>query len=348
MTRWAALILVGACGASAKPAVMFARASVMLPDARALLFARDASHVATQAADGTLHVVSVRDRSEVTLAPTGVATSLAWHADASEWLVGVVAREPLTDAETRRLQQEGEFVPLDGKVDRARIVRFDQSGALVGASDVATDAGPLALLGVDPLGALVRVRSDAPSCGGAPAHDEIRFAGGAPQLVPGCRLGTTQRGALAVMPDAIVAAITTCSSFDRVDSVQLLAFDRSGAPRSSPAVALPISGSAFDLRAQRGKVWLLRAFAGDVTVQSVASDAAVVEPAILIDSGGDPVTTVAFIGDGDELAAIIQRGTSSQRIELSALRSGQALPRAKPLPPVRIPQCPAASRRRTP
>jgi hypothetical protein len=341
MTRWAVLILVGACGASAKPPVMFAHASVILPGARTLLFARDASHVATQAADGSLHVVGVRDQSEVTLESTGIATSLAWRADSSEWLVGVVVREPLTGAERHRLQQEGEFVPLDGKVDRARVLRFDRSGTLVGTNDVATDAGPLALLAVDPLGALVRVRSDAPSCGSAPAHDEVRFAGGAPQLVPGCRLGTPQHGALAVMPDAIVAAVTACSNFDRVDSVQLLAFDRSGTPASAPAVGLPSSRNAFDLRAHRGKVWLLRAFAGDVIVQSVASDAAVVEPAILIDSGSDPVTTVAFVGDGDELSAIVQRGTSSHRIELSALGSGRALPRAKPLPAVRIPRCPA-------
>lgn len=110
----------------------------------------------------------------------GQLVLVAWNPRQMEWAVAWLGVERLSAKEIRELRAEGEMIPLDGTMQRVQVARIARDGALVATNriDVDSTAG-VTLLALEPHGhgyaVLTRAPSGELSCGGAPAHDEIRL-----------------------------------------------------------------------------------------------------------------------------------------------------------------------------
>ncbi len=339
------LVAVVACGRPAsapqltsrpQPAAVARTKMQPLPFDRDVVLGGDAA--AYRNGSGKVRIVRLVDGATLDVeAPPGAVSAIAWERDTSQWRVGVVTREPLDAQEIAIVKRSGDLVPIDRKASRARVLRFDANGRPTDSTVLAWAPGFLSLLAIDPRGALVRQPSPELSCGGAPAHDEVRLAPNSDaHRVPGCRI-THLVGALARTDRGSVAAVTACSNFDTPDAVQLLAFDQADQPAASPRELLPVTANAFDLRWRDGRLWLVRAVGTRILVEQLGTDARPGVP-VLVDDDPAPVHAVSFVGD--TLDVIVRRDSVMYRLAVAAALQRGGLPHAAvpttlPLPPCR-------------
>jgi hypothetical protein len=254
--------------------------------------------------------------------------------------VAWTTREKLTDGEWKALAVR----PLDREIRRVRIATLDANGQPVSPSTI-VDEGPLVTAVASSGDAvLVREPSAEPSCGGSPAHDEVRLRNrtrvASGHRLLGCRLGTTGRASLVPRADGYVAAVSACTeSGGALDAVLVVAFDSRGEPTGAAPVLVPVAHDAFALGDVNGGLVLAYATSEEtVVLDRLGANLAPLGPSVIVLERGREWIDGVWL---DKNVVTVQR---AQRygLDLAALYTSAALPEEHRAITPLVERCPRA------